>query len=152
MHLRSIAALALLFAIGSAMAEDNIHGLQNRQDFTVMKSKITKDLGEGRQYREMTADDQKLLMTALQRMDDRWQHADQSGQLNPNDRVEMANDQEIVANITEHASADSRVICERIEPINSHLPKNVCKTVGQMRREQDKSQDAMRSAGAESSH
>jgi hypothetical protein len=152
MHLRHIAALTLLLAIGNAMAEDSIHGLQTRQEFAAMKARIVKDIGDGKQYKEMTANDQKTLVAALNRMDARWEHADENGQLNPNDRVEMANDQELVSTITQHASADTRVVCQRIEPIGSHFPKNVCKTVAQARREQEQSQDAMRAGTVESSH
>ena len=147
-----IAALALSLAIGSAMAEDSIHGLQTKQEFTAMKAKMVKDIGDGERYKEISADDQKTLIATLDRMDQRWQHVDESGQLNPSDRVEMANDQEIVSTITQHASSDSRVVCERILPINSHLPKNVCKTVAQRRREQEKSQDAARGGSLEESH
>ncbi len=150
MHLRSVAALIVLLAIGNAMAEDGIHGLQSKQEFIAMKAKMLKDIGDGKQYKEIKAEDQKTLIAALNRMDERWQHVDDGDQLAPQARVEMANDQELVANITQHASAESRVVCERIEPINSHLPKNVCKTVAQMHREQDKAQDSMRQNGATS--
>ena len=152
MHLRGIVTLTLLMAIGSAMADDSIHGLQTKPEFTAMRAKIAKDIGDGKQYKEISPADQKTLMIVLNRMDERWQHADENGQLNPTDRVDMANDQEVVATITQHASADSRVVCERIAPTNSHLPKNVCKTVAQLRREQEQSQDAMRAGTAEQSH
>ena len=150
MHFRTIAVFTLLLAFGSAMGEDNISGIQSKQEFMAMKAKVNKDVGDGKHYKEISPEDQKVLMTTLARMDERWQKADDVAQLNPNDRVDMANDQEAVTTITQHASAESRVICERIEPINSHLPKNVCKTVAQIRREQDKSQDSMRAGNVES--
>lgn len=150
MQLRSIAALIVLLAIGNAMAEDGIHGLQTRQEFVAMKATILKDIADGKQYKEIKAEDQKTLVTALNRMDERWQHVEDGGQLAPQARVEMANDQELVANITQHASKDSRVVCQRSEPIGSHLPQNVCKTVAQMRREQDRAQDSMQQNGATS--
>ena len=150
MNFRTIAVITLLLAFGSAMAEDNIPGIQSKQDFMAMKAKVNKDVGDGKQYKEISPEDQKILMTTLTRMDGRWQKADDVAQFSPDDRVAMANDQEVVITITQHASSDSRVICERIEPINSHLPKNVCKTVAQLRREQDKSQDSMRAGNAES--
>jgi hypothetical protein len=150
MHFRTIAVFTLLLAFGSAMAEDNIPGIQSKQDFMAMKAKVNKEVGDGKQYKEISPEDQKVLMTTLARMDDRWQKADDVAQLNPNDRVAMANDQEVVITITQHAAADSRMVCQRVEPIGSHFPKNVCQTVAQMRREQDKSQDSMRAGNAES--
>ncbi len=150
MHLRSVAALIVLLAIGNAMAEDGIHGLQSKQEFVAMKASVLKDISDGKRFKEIKADDQKTLITALNRMDERWQHVDDGGLLAPQARVEMANDQELVANIIQHAAADSRVVCQRSEPIGSHMPHNVCKTVAQMRREQEKAQDSMRLNGATS--
>ena len=150
MNIRSIAALTVLLAIGNAMADDGIHGLQTKQEFVAMKATILKDIGDGKRYKEIKPEDQKTLVTALNRMDERWQHVGDGDQLAPQARVEMANDQELVANITQHASKDSRVVCQRSEPIGSHLPQNVCKTVAQMRREQDRAQDSMQQNGATS--
>jgi hypothetical protein len=128
--------LSFLLFIGNAIADDAIHGLQSKQDFAAMKAQVSKDLGDGGKYKEISPDDQKTVVTTLDRMDVRWQNADATGQLNPEQRADMANDQETVTGILTHASAESRVVCERFMPTNSHLPKTVCRTVAQMRREQ----------------
>ncbi len=148
MKLSSIVALSLLLAVGSAMADDSIHGIQTKQDFIAMKAKFNKDLSDGTRYKELAPDDQKNVVATLGRMDARWQKADDAAHLSPDDRIAMANDQEVVAGILDHASVDSRVVCQRIELIGSKFPKNVCKTVAQMRREQDQAQDSMRQNGA----
>jgi hypothetical protein len=85
-------------------------------------------------------------------MEARWQHADNLAHLSPEDRVAMANDQEVVAGILNHASADSRMVCERVATIGSNLPKNVCKSVAQRRREAEQAQDQMRAGTVESSN
>jgi len=139
-----IVALSFVLAVGSAMADDAIHGVQSKQDFIAMKAKVTRDLADRKEYNEIAPNDQKTVIATLDRMDARWQKADDFAQLSPEDRVGMANDQEVVTTILTHASADSRVVCERIEPIGSKLPKNVCRTVAQMRREQQEAQDAER--------
>jgi hypothetical protein len=146
MHLRNIAALTLLLAIGSAMADDGINGLQSKEEFAATKARIMKDIDGDKKYREMSPEDQKTLLATLSRMDQRWERVDAGGQLSPNDRVDMANDQEIVLTITQHASADSRMVCERVEAQESHRVTNVCKTVAQLRRDQDNAQNEMRDA------
>ncbi len=149
MRIRSIAVLAFGFCIvaGAWAADDEtLRGLLDKPQFTAMKSQIGKDLADGKRFKEIKADDEKTLMTTLEKMDVRWQHAEDLAHLNPEDRVAMANDQEVVTGIVNKASADSRVVCERIEPVGSHMPQNVCKTAAQRRREQEKSQDAMRDA------
>ena len=152
MYIRSIAAVILgcSMAAGAVVAgDDSIHGLQDKPQFVAMKAQVNKDLADGDRYKEIKPEDQKKLLATLTKMDERWQHADDLAHLSPQDRVGMANDQEIVAGILDHASADSRMICERITPIGSNLPKNVCKSVAQRRREQEQSQDAARAGTIE---
>jgi len=140
----TIAALSLLLAIGSAMADDPIHGLQSKQDFITMKAQVTKDFAGGDKYKEIAPDDQKTVLTALDRMDGRWQHANAAGQLDPTDEAAQATDQEVVTGILTHASAESRVVCERYMPTNSHLAKTVCETVAQKRRDAQNAKDVMK--------
>ena len=147
MNLRIIAALTFLLTIGNALADDTIKGVQNKQDFMAMKTRISKEMVDGKQYGEMTPEDQKTLNAALARMDERWQKADATGALNPDDRVAMANDQEVVLAITQHAAADSRVVCHRETPVGSHLPHNECKSVAQIRRERENAQDSYQQNG-----
>ncbi len=148
MYLRNIAALTFFLAVGGAMASDNLQGVQTKQEFVAMKAKVDKDLGDGVQYKEISPEDQKTLIATLAQMDERWKKIDDGSQASPDERVAMANDQEVVTTILQHASKDSRVICERIEPLNTHRSQNVCKTVAQRRRETDQSQDSMRQNGA----
>jgi hypothetical protein len=155
MYIRSIAVLILGagLAAGAVIAGDgSIHGLQDKPQFVAMKVQVNKDLADGDRYKEIKPEDQKTLLATLTKMDERWQHADDLAHLSPDDRIAMANDQEVVAGIITHASADSRVICERVEPIGSHLPQNICKTVAQRRREQEQAQDAARAGSLESKH
>jgi hypothetical protein len=70
--------------------------------------------------------------------------------LNQSDSVEMANDQEIVATILHHAAADSRLVCQREVPMGSKIAVNVCRTVAQMKREQNSGQDQLREAQEQS--
>ena len=95
-------------------------------------------------YKELTPEDQKKVLDTLDRMTTRWTKADDVSGLSPNDRTEMANDQEVVTTLLTHASADSRMICERVIPIGSNLPKRVCKTVAQRNRETIQAQEAAR--------
>ena len=154
MKLTSIVAFSLLLAIGNAMADDNIQqGLQNKHDFMTMKAHVVKGIADrDDQYREMSPDDQKKLNDTLDRMTERWSKADDVAGLSQGDRVEMANDQEVVTMILNHSAADSRLVCERVPTIGSNLPKNVCKTVGQRAREQKEAQDAARAGTLEGSN
>ena len=156
MRIRSVAAMVLGFgvAIGVACAADDqtLSGLQEKPQFIAFKNQLNKDLADHQRYKEIKPEDQKTLIATLDKMDQRWQHADDLAHLSPEDRVSMANDQEVVNGIITHASADSRVICERVEPIGSHMPQNICKTVAQRRRDQEQAQDAARAGNVEGGH
>ena len=143
MNLRFI-TVALLLAVGSAYADEQQLTMLNKHDFMAMKSKVGKEFEKGNRYREILPPDQEKVSKALERMEARWQKADDVSQLSPDDRVEMVNDEQLVDTILQNASADSRTICERSEPIGSHRPQTTCKTVAQMKREQEKSQGSMR--------
>jgi len=143
MRVRFIVALTVLLAAGSAYAGDQQLVMLNKHDFMAMKAKVSKDFEKGDRYAEIQPEDQKKVLKALDRMDARWQKADDESQLSPNDRVEMVNDEQLVDNILQHAAADSRVVCHREQKIGSHFPVNVCRTVAQQKHDQEKAQDAM---------
>jgi len=148
-----ILLFSFLLAIGAAMADDSIQGLQNKQQFQVMKADVTKSIAaRDDKYRELSPDDQKKVLDTLARMEARWQKTDDLAGLTPPERIEMANDQEVVTTLLTHASADSRMVCERVATIGSNLPKNVCKTVAQRRREQKEIQDSARGGSLETSN
>jgi hypothetical protein len=141
MKLGSIIALSFLLAVGSAMADD-IGGLQSKQQFHALKASVLQSIDKHEdKYKELSAEDQKKVLATFDRMETRWTKADDVSGLSPADRVEMANDQEVVTTILSHASADSRMVCERVATIGSNLPKNVCKSVAQRRRETKEMQD-----------
>jgi hypothetical protein len=144
--------LTLLLSTASAMADDAVQGLQTRQQFTAMKTQAIKDLNDHDKYKEITPEDQKTLMETLNRMDQRWQNVDPSGQLNPTEQTEMANDQEVVTSILTHTAASSRLVCERVATIGTNLPKRVCKSVAQREREMKAAQDGLRGGTVTGSH
>jgi predicted metalloprotease len=150
MKVGSIVALSLLLAVGSALADD-IPGLQSKQEFQSQKASFTKALASrDDKYKELSAEDQKTVLATFDEMERRWSKADDVSGLTEADKVAMANDQEKVSTILTHAATDSRIVCERKPQIGSNLPKNVCKTVAERRRELEKSQDAARNGTLES--
>jgi hypothetical protein len=134
----------MLFAVGSVFADDSQPAMLNKHDFMAMKAKVAKDFQNGDRYKEILPEDKQTVITTLDRMDARWQKAGDASQLNPGDRIEMVNDEQLVDTILEHAASDSRVVCHREEPTGSHMPKTSCRTVAQRKREQEKAQSLIR--------
>lgn len=65
-------------------------------------------------------------------------------ELNPNERIEVLNQREIINTVMGQAHADSRMVCERHKPIGSNRPTRVCMTVAERKRAQEKSEQMMR--------
>jgi len=142
----SLFLFSLLLASSMALADDAITGLQDKPQFQAMKSEVAQAFDKhDDKYKELTPEDQKKVLDTLDRMAHRWAKAESLAGLSPNDRTEMANDQEVVTTLLTHASAESRLVCERVIPIGSNLPKRVCKTVAQRNRETIQAQESQRS-------
>lgn len=144
-------AVASLFVLTPAFAADTLQGLQTRQQFEAMRAQVSKGLADrDDKFREISAADQAKLTETLNRMEQRWQAAGDGGTLTQAEQVAMVNDQEVVATILDNGAKDSRVVCERVQQIGSNLPKSVCKTVGQRRREMEQAQKAAQGGALES--
>lgn len=144
MFLRPVAALTLFFAFGAAHAADTQPAVLGKPEFVAFKAQVVKDFDQDKRYTEIKPEDRQTVTKTLARMEERWQKTGDSGQLSPNERIEMLNDQEIVATILDHAAADSRVVCHRAAPTGSHLPTTNCSTVAQRKRAQEKDQEMLR--------
>jgi len=143
MFLRSMTALTLFLAIGAASAVDTQPTVAGKQEFVAFKAQVDKDFNQDKRYTEIKPEDRQTVTQTLARMQARWQKVGDDS-LSPSDRVEMANDQEIVATILDHAAADSRVVCRRAAPTGSHLPTTNCSTVAQRKRAEEKDQEMLR--------
>jgi hypothetical protein len=144
MFIRSLVLAALVLAIGPAFAQDSDLHLMDKQQFAAFDQQVKSDLQGHTRYREISQADQDDLLNTLAQMEARWQRADASGKLNVDDSIKMANDQEVVNTILHHAAVDSRVICSRETPMGTLISKNVCRTVAQIRRDQDSSRNELR--------
>ena len=69
-------------------------------------------------------------------------------QLNPNERIEVLNQQEVINTTMNRAHADSRMVCERYKPIGSNRPTRVCQTVADRRRAREASERMMQEGNA----
>ncbi len=143
MFIRLITAAILSLAVMTAVAEEAQMHTLDKQQFAAYDTQVKADL-QTSHYKEISPTDQETVLKTLERMENRWQKADADGKLNANDVVEMANDQEVISTILNHAAADSRLVCSREVPMGTLISKNVCRTIAQMKREQNDSQEALR--------
>lgn len=144
MILRLITTASLLVAASVAFADNVQMSALDKHQFDLWDAQIRDDFDAGMRYKEITSADQETVTTTLTKMEQVWLRADGNGKLGVSDSVEVGNDQQIVSTILDHAAADSRLVCDRETPMGTTISKKVCRTVAQIKRDQDESQDALR--------
>jgi len=137
-------ALLLMMPI-AAVAATGEHGTEtfDPAKFEQQRAAIENGLN-GDRYSELTSTQRRQVQQALheiQRLLDRQQAA---GALHEEERVALFNAQEEVNTLLTKAADDSRLICKREAKSGSHLRVNVCRTVAQIRRERESSENAIR--------
>ncbi|MBD8524225.1 hypothetical protein [Pseudomarimonas arenosa] len=111
--------------------------------FAKQRQSIEAEIANGTRYREIDGEERKAVLSALERLGEQLSKVSAVTELHESDKVAVFNDQELVNSILSRAAADSRMVCRRETQTGSRIPTNVCKTVGQRRREQDAARQIM---------
>src|SRR5690606_23510484 len=98
----------------------------------------------GETYRELSAEDRRSVLDALERMETRLEGITSLEQLDKRMQTAVFNDQELINTLLTEAAEDSRLICKREKFVGSHRTTNVCVTVAERRRLAAAAQGEMR--------
>ena len=112
-------------------------------EFPTLRAEIEEDL-KGDTYSELTRTQREEIKAALDRMEKTLAGVDSIQNLDIDDRTQLFNDQELVNNVLTKAREDSRTICRKQVRTGSHRLNQYCRTVGEIQREREGSQDALR--------
>lgn len=131
-----------LLMLGLALSMDSTDGLAPKltdlgQQFEVQRNMILSDLSEGEVYKAISDEHEVLVRDALERMAKTLEGVDDLDSLQPEQRAELLNDQELVNTILTSAELDSRVVCQRRGAVGSHFKTTHCETVAERRRRQE---------------
>lgn len=95
-------------------------------------------------YAEITAAGRAEVRQAVSKITTTMAGRGSLDELNPAQRIEVLNQQEVINSTMNRAAADSRISCERHKPIGSNRPVRVCMSVAERRRAREKSELMMR--------
>lgn len=84
-------------------------------------------------YSEISIEDRSQVQAALDRIKSKLGDSASVASLNPVDRTQVFNDQEVVNTILTRAKDDSRMVCHREKVVGSNFQQSVCLTVAQRR-------------------
>lgn len=134
------AGMCLVASIGAQAADVPMKEVQ-ANGFEDQRAAIVAGFADGERYAEIDKDQRAEVMSALDRMQDLLGPATEIGQLSPEAKVALYNDQEIVNNILTDAQAASREVCKRHRTVNSRLKASECHTVAEWERRRDRARE-----------
>ncbi|MCX7555254.1 hypothetical protein OS187_00145 [Xanthomonadaceae bacterium JHOS43] len=118
-----------------------------KSPFDEQRSAIEMEFTAGGTYSEISHADRSAVIQALDRMESILKERSVD-QLNQREKVELFNAQEIVNAKLTLASDDSRLVCRRERIPGSHIRTNICFTVAERRRMQERDAQGLRDAQA----
>lgn len=113
-------------------------------DFDERRAKIEAALDDPTQYVEMGGTERNEVRASLQRMGALLERAGSVEDLNPEARLRVFNEQEIINTRLAGAAEKSRLICRTERSTGSNLRQRRCRTVGEIEREREESKDGWR--------
>ncbi|MFO3705155.1 hypothetical protein ACI6Q5_09215 [Xanthomonas codiaei] len=136
--------LLLLCAAFPALAASKAPvDLKAPRPFAEQAEQVRRDLSDGDTYAEIGADNRAKVLAALQRMQTALQASSDPAQLTPESSAAVFNDQELVNALLTKAGEESRMVCQRVRAVGSHLSTTQCMTVAERRRLRDGNKDEL---------
>lgn len=128
-----VALLILSLGCCGAALADGARVALLEGDFVAQKAAITDQLKDGKTFNEITSENRREVLNALDRMEAILAGKNSVDDLNPQQRTELFNHQEVVNVLLTNAERDSRVLCDRRQTLGSHMRKTQCESVAERR-------------------
>ena len=114
--------------------------------FEKQRSAIEKEITRGERYAEISDQDKRDVLEALEAMSGLLEGKSGIDELNADQRIELFNRQETVNTLLTGAAEDSRLICKRQTKTGSHRQETKCVTVAQARTDRENAENMLRGA------
>lgn len=137
--LLGVMALVALLQAGVVLAYKNevIVKAETRDDFTAVNAAVHKEMQPGGRYDLISQGEREDVDTRLAHMQSLFDKYGTVAQMDQPSKIQLFNDQEAV-NAALTRRDNKRLICERIAPVGSHIPRTFCQTYGEkMQSERD---------------
>ncbi|MCS3745655.1 hypothetical protein FHY18_001185 [Xanthomonas arboricola] len=135
--------LMLCIAVPALAGNKKAVDVENPRPFAEQAEKVRQDLSTGDTYSQIGNEDRSKVLSALQRMEMALQSSPNPMQLTPESKVAVFNDQELVNALLTRAGEDSRMICQRVRTVGSHLSTTQCMTAAERRRLRESNKDEL---------
>lgn len=134
----AVGAAVLQVGIVQAKTEVVIKA-DNKDDFAAVVAAVHQQMLPGGHYEFTSKKDRADIDTQFSAMQALFDRYGTVAQMDENSKVQLFNEQQTVNALLTHNNSD-RLICEHVAPLGSNIPKTICRTYGEVQREQRDSQ------------
>ena len=138
----------LVLASGLTVADEAIKNrvaADTLEKFQAVAADIRKDMNSGGRYEYITPDNKAKVESDLTAMAEMLQKGSVNSLSEP-DKVKLFNTQEHLNGLLTHSDSN-RLVCERVAPVGTTIPKTTCQTVAEIERNRKDGQNSIRQAG-----
>jgi hypothetical protein len=107
----------------------------NKDDFAAVVAAVHQQMLPGGHYEFASKKDRADIDTQFSAMQTLFDKYGTVAQMDQASKVQLFNEQQAVNGLLTHNDSD-RLICEHVAPLGSNIPKTVCRTFGELQREQ----------------
>ena len=133
------ALLSCCLATGSALAAGKAASELTYEQFQQRKAEVEAGMASGQRYASLSSSKKAELRELLARMDSRLSGRTSSSDLPSEEQVKLFNEQERVNVLLGATSDKERVVCRRDRKTGSNRVTTVCRTVGEIEEERERS-------------
>ena len=134
----AVGAAVLQMGIVQAKTEVVVKA-DNKDDFAAVVAAVHQQMLPGGHYEFTSKKDRADIDTQFSAMQTLFDKYGTVAQMDQNSKVQLFNEQQTVNALLTHNNSD-RLICEHVAPLGSNIPKTICRTYGEVQREQRDSQ------------
>jgi len=136
-----ILALAAALPLTSALAADSnkIVVADTAQAFSERVEYVHKQMETGGRFEYIKPADKQAVNSDLDSMMAMLQKSGSVSAMGADERVKLLNTQEHLNGLLTHSDSE-RLVCERTNPVGSHIPTTTCRTYGEIEREHQQSE------------
>ncbi len=141
----AFAASMMMLCSGAVLAGSKVDVIvkaQNKDDFAAVMQAVHQQMEPGQRFEHTTAKERSEIDARFADMQSMFDKHATVDQMNPDEKVQLFNDQEAI-NATLNNRDNDRLVCEHVAPVGSHIPRTTCRTYGQIMQSRRDTQQMM---------
>lgn len=120
-----------------------VTAIHSKDDFVAVRAAVSQQMQTGGRFASVSRDGRATIESRFQDMASLFDQYETFDKMTPNAREKINDDQNAINGELAHYDGN-RLVCHDEYPVGSHLPKRICRTLTQIRDEQNSANQMMR--------